>query len=304
MASIPRKYMLILQKRYGGQEALEFTSNGDAYTVPIKAFSDEKLSYTKKKDSKVQKNTLAFYDAITNKFKNFDQLLGVIGRNVYPYDYKPQTSYVGFLNNGYMQKLPISFGDERLAQIALKAKGNNINKQDKDTISIVTDIVDMIEDPTSDFVKCLKSSFNQEDARFSFSRSFVEDIVTYRSAKMAQDRRNKYSSIMSDELNEDVEVFKGRFLEKVESYRNFRELYRFRKQYLIDKEYKDTLNIVAPQQEKVKPIEKTEEEQRAFEAYREHFEEVRQKEYPRNKQKSLDDQIPGQISIFDLPKIR
>lgn len=304
MASIPKKYMLILQKKYGGQDALEFTSNGDAQTVPIKAFTDEKLSYQKKKDSKVQKNTLAFYDAITNKFKNFDQLLSLIGRGVYPFDYKPQTSYIGFLNNGYMQKLPISFGDERLAQIALKAKGNNINKQDQDTISIVTDFVDMIENPSSDFVKCLKESFDLEDERFSFSKSFVDDIVTYRSAQMAMDRRNKYSHIMSDELVEDVTIFKNRFLEKVESYRNFRELYRFRKQYLIDKEYRDSLEVVSPKTETSKPQEKTEAEKRAFEAYREHFEEVRQKEYPRNKQKSLDNQIPGQMSLFDLPKLK
>jgi len=304
MASIPKKYMLILQKKYGGQEALEFTSSGDAQTVPIKIFTDEKLSYQKKKDSKVQKNTLAFYDAITNKFKNFDQLLSIIGREVYPFDYKPRTSYIGFLNNGFMQKLPISFGDERLAQIALKAKGNNINKQDKDTICIVADIVDMIEDPSSDFVKCLKESFDQKDDRFSFSRSFIEDIVTYRSAQIAMEKRNKYSHTMSDELIEDVAIFKDRFLEKVESYRNFRELYRFRKQYLIDKEYHDSLSVVTPQPFIEQPQGKAEEEKRTFEAYREHFEEVRQKEYPRNKQKSLDDQIPGQMSIYDLPKTR
>lgn len=302
MANIPKKYMLVLQKKYGGQEALEFISNGDAIATPIKAFSDEKLSYQKKKDSKVQKNTLAFYDAITNKFKNFDQLLGVVGQEVYPFDYKPQTSYIGFLNNGFMQKLPISFGDERLAQIALKANGNSINKQDRDTISIVTDIVDMIEDPTSDFVQSLKEAYDREDSRFSFSRSFVEDLVTYRSAKIAQEKRQKYSHIMSDELNEDVQIFKTRFLEKVESYRNFRELYRFRKQYLIDKEYIDALGVVSPQVSQ--PKQTTAKEQKDFEAYAEYYSEVRQKDYPRNKQKSLDDQIPGQMSLFDLPKNR
>lgn len=302
MANIPKKYMLVLQKKYGGQEALEFTSNGDAIAIPVKVFSDEKLSYQKKKDSKVQKNTLAFYDAITNKFKSFDQLLGIVGRGVYPFDYKQQTSYIGFLNNGFMQKLPISFSDERLAQIALKAKGNSINKQDQDTISIVTDIVDMIEDPSSDFVQSLKDAYDKEDSRFSFSRSFVDDLVTYRSAKMAQEKRQKYSHIMSDELNEDVQIFKTRFLEKVESYRNFREIYRFRKQYLIDKEYRDTLGVIAPQPSK--PKERTQKEQKDFEAYCEYYSEVRQKDYPRNKQKSLDDQIPGQMSLFDTPKTR
>ena len=47
MANITKKYMLVLQKKYGGQEALEFISNGDAIATPIKAFSDEKLSYQK-----------------------------------------------------------------------------------------------------------------------------------------------------------------------------------------------------------------------------------------------------------------
>lgn len=298
--NIPKKYMLVLQKRYGGQEAVEFLSTGDAYTIPVKAFTDEKCQYKTKKDSKVQKNTLAFYDAITNKFKSFDQFLSIIGKNIYPYDYKPNTSYIGFLNKGFMHTVSLSFNDPTLAHIALTADGNNINKKDKTTIAVVTDIIDMIEDENCDFVTRLKEAYDMDDKRFNFSKSFVDNIITYRSAKRAIDRRNKYSHIMSDEMTEDLEVFKRDFLDKMQSYKNFREIYRFRKQYLYDKQIEDSLKVVAPQDEQPKKQEPVDN----FEAFRQHYEEVRQKEYPRQKQKTKSDQIPGQMSLFDLPKTR
>ncbi len=297
--NIPKKYMLILQKRYGGQEAVEFLQTGDAYTVPVKAFTDEKYQSRTKKDSKVQKNTLAFYDAITNKFKSFDQFLAVVGKNIYPFDYKADTSYIGFLNKGFMHTVSLSFNDPTLAHIALSADGNNINKKDKTTINIVTDIVDMIEDSSCDFVARLKNAYDMDDKRFNFSRSFIDNVITYHSAKKAMDARNKYSHIMSDEMTEDLEIFKRDFLDKMQSYKNFRELYRFRRQYLYDKKMAEHISVVSP-------VEKKEEKEPVdnFEAFRAHYEEVRQKEYPRQKQKTKSDQIPGQLSLFDLPKTR
>lgn len=295
--NIPKKYMLVLQKRYGGQEAVEFLSTGDAYTVPVKAFTDEKYQARTKKDSKVQKNTLAFYDAITNKFTGFSQFLSVVGKNIYPFDYKSETSYIGFLNKGFMHTVALSFNDPTLAHIALVADGNNINKKDKETIAAVTDIIDMIEDTSCDFVDKLKYAYDMGDKKFNFSRSFIDNIITYRSAKKAMDTRNKYSHIMSDEMVEDLQVFKGDFLDKIQSYKNFRELYRFRKQYLYDKQVRETMSVVEPQQTKTETPEE-------FEAYRQLYEEVRQKEYPRQKQKTKSDQIPGQLSLFDLPKTK
>lgn len=293
--NVPKKYMLILQKRYGGQEAVEFTENGEAYVVPIKAFSDEKLQSRTKKESKVQKNTLAFYDALTNKFKNFGQFLAIIGNNIYPFDYKNDTSYIGFLNKGFMHTVSLSFNDPTLAHIALVADGNNINKKDKTTIGVVTDIVDMIEDPNCDFVECLKHNYDMGDKNFNFSRSFVDNILTYRSSKKALDARCQYSHIMSDEMVEDLQVFKGDFLDKIQSYKNFRELYCFRKQYLYDKQMRENTSVVSNEPSKETSTDN-------FEAFRAHYEEVRQKEYPRPKQKTKSNQIPGQLSLFDLPK--
>lgn len=293
--NVPKKYMLILQKRYGGQEAVEFLENGEAYSTPVNPFSDSKLHSTTKKNSKVQKNTLAFYDAITNKFKSFDQFLSIVGKNIYPFDYKPDTSYIGFLNKGFMHTIPLSFNDPVLAHIALVADGNNINKKDKTTISIVTDIVDLIEDENSDFVERLKQAYDMDDKRFNFSRSFVNNIVTYRTAKKALDARNKYSHIMNDDMVQDLEIFKRDFLDKVKSYKNFRELYRFRKQYLYDKKMEDNVNVVREEQQEQVPVDD-------FETFKKNFEEVRQKDYPRQKIKS--NQVPGQLSLFDLPKIK
>ena len=293
--NIPKKYMLILQKRYGGQEAVEFLTTGEAYSVEIKPFTDEKLKARTKKESKVQKNTLAFYDAITNKFSSFGQFLSVVGNNIYPFDYKTDTSYIGFLNKGFMHTVALSFNDPTLAHIALVADGNNINKKDKETISIVTDIVDMIEDTNCDFVEKLKHAYDMGDKSFNFSRSFVDNIITYRSTKKAMDARNKYSHVMSDEMVEDLHVFKGDFLDKIQSYKNFRELYRFRKQYLYNKKMEENVAIA-------QPTPTNEQAPEEFEAYRELYEEVRQKNYPRPKQKTKSDQIPGQLSLFDLPK--
>lgn len=302
--NVPKKYMLVLQKRNGGQEAVEFTPSGDAYTVAIKSFTAEKLNYTTKKNSKVQKNTLAFYDALTNKFKNYDQFLAIVGQNIYPFDYKPATSYIGFLNNGYMNTVSLSFNDPLLAEIALKADGNNINKKDKNTISIVTDIVDLVEDPNSDFVEKLKNAFDLEDKRFNFSRSLVDKMITFRTAAKAMTTQNKYSHIMNDAIVEDLDVFKREFLLSIESYKNFRELYRFRKQYLYDKQLESSL-VSTESKEERKPVVRTETlENESFEAYRQRYEEVRQKEYPRHKQKTLDSEIPGQMSVYDVLKTK
>ena len=294
--NIPKKYMLILQKKYGGQDALEFLESGDAYTSPIKVFTDQKLNASTKKGSIVQKNTLAFYDAITNKFKSFDHFLSVIGKNINSFDYKPSTSYIGFLNKKFMHTVKLSFNDPTLAHIALNADGNNINKHDAKTMEIVTDLIDLIEDPSSKFVDQLKETFEYDDERFNFSRSVVDSICTYRSTKQSIDIHNKYSSRMSDELQEDLEYCKKDFLNKIQSYKNFRELYRFRKQYLLDNKLRDENRKTETKEDK-----KTVED---FDTFRERYEEVRQKSYPKVKQKVKNDQVPGQLSLFDLPKIK
>ena len=288
--NIPKKYMLILQKQYGGQEALAFLETGDAYTIDIKPFTDQRLNAPNKRSGIVPKNTLAFYDAITNKFNNFDQFLSIIGRNIYPFNYKENTSYIGFLNKKYMHTVRLSFNDPLLAQIALHADGNNINRRDPETMNIVASLIDLIEDPSSDFVSKLRSSYDNDDKRFNFSRSLIDSICTYRSTKKAMDTHNKYSSTMSDALNEDLEVFKKDFLDKVQSYKNFRELYRFRKQYLLDKKIVEEREFIQKDSTSVD----------SSDSFRERFEDVRAKTYSRVKQKTLNDQVPGQLSLFDL----
>lgn len=290
--TIPKKYMFVLQKVFTGQEAVEFQSDGSIKTFPIKPFCDRKYQAATRRESSVQKNTLAFYDAITNKFRDLDELLKTLGKGVCAFDYKTTTSYVGYLDNGYMQCLRLSFGDQELANIALNADGNSINHGHKPTMNIVTDIIDMIEEENCDFVDRLKVTFdNKQDKRFNFSKSLVEDILTYRSTKRVYDYRCKEGYRQDDSLIEDLEIFRRNFLTKIQSYKNFRELYRFRKQYLYDKELEKQMAIIAGEDDKKDTA--TRELTLA-----EQYEEARQKSYPKQKTKTYE--VPGQLSLFDM----
>jgi len=286
--NVPKKYMMVFQKMYGGQDAVEFSPDAAITMIPIIPFTDKKINGLNKKESIIKKNTLAFYDAITNKFSSFQEFVITLGDNLYPFDYKNTTSYIGYIDDGYMRRLSISFNDPILASIALNADGNNINKNNKETIEIVTDIIDMIEDPNCDFVSCLQTIYtDKQDKRFSFSKSLIDNIVTYRATKRIFDNSCKQSGRMDQELLEDLNVFKRNFLSKIQSYKNFRELYRFRKQYLFDKEARQAMNVIASEN-KTKQKEETIEER---------YEEVRQKNYPRQKIKEVE--IPGQLSLFE-----
>lgn len=290
--TVPKKYMFVLQKMFSGQEAVEFQSDGSIKTFPIKSFSDRKYQPSTRRESTVQKNTLAFYDAITNKFCDLDELLKTLGKGLYSFDYKTTTSYIGYLDNGYMQCLRLSFADQELADIALNADGNNINRGHKPTMSIITDIVDMIEEENCDFVDRLRETFNnKQDKRFNFSKSFVDDILTYRSTKRIYDYRCREGYRQDDNLIEDLEIFRRNFLTKIQSYKNFRELYRFRKQYLYDKEAERQMAMIADEEEK-KPLNEREL------SFAEQYEEVRQKSYPKQKTKKYE--VPGQLSLFDM----
>lgn len=284
--TIPKKYMFVLQKMYSGQEVVEFQKDGSILTFPIKPFTDRKYQKETRREGTVKKNTLAFFDAITSKFCDLDEMIKTLGDGIYPFDYKSTASYIGYLDNGYMQCLRLSFNDSDLADIALNADGNSINRNHKETMNIVTDIVDMIEDETCDFVDRIKETFqNKEDKRFNFSKSLIGDILTYRATKKAYNFRCKEGYRQDDSLIEDLEVFRRNFLTKIQSYRNFRELYRFRKQYLYDKEVEQQMSLIAAEEEKNS-------------AYREQYEEIRQKSYPKQKTKTYE--VPGQLSLFDM----
>ncbi len=284
--TIPKKYMFVLQKVYSGQEVAEFQHDGSIKTFPIKPFSDRKYQQATRREGTVKKNTLAFFDAITNKFCDLDELIKTLGSGLYPFDYKSTTSYIGYLDNGYMQCLRLSFNNPELADIALNADGNSINRDHKPTMNIVTDIVDMIEDESCDFVSRIRETFeNKQDKRFNFSKSLVDDILTYHATKKAYNFRCREGYRQDDDLIEDLEVFRRNFLTKIQSYRNFRELYRFRKQYLYDKEVEKEMSLIAGEEEKIS-------------SYAEQYEEVRQKSYPKQKKKTYE--VPGQLSLFDM----
>ena len=278
---IPKKYMLVLQRSHGGQEAVEIMPDGKMNLIPIKAFTDEKLNYTTKKNSRAPKNTLAFYDAITNRCKNYDQFLGLIDENIYPFNYKINTSYIGFLNNKHMDTLKISFDDSTLAEIARNVEGYYINDKHPQTIEILTDMMDMLEDLNCDFFDKLCStqqeSSKEKNPLYDIPPEFVKKVNTLRISLKTKDFRCKNGYKITSDLEEDISSFKKDVVDSLKSYKVFREIYRFRKGYLLTKE----------------------EEKVAFEQFREEFEEERQKEYPRQKQKIKTNQIPGQISLFD-----
>ena len=281
--NVPKKYMMILQKIFGGQEALEFFDDGSIKTYTIKPFSDYKYQMPTKKESIVKKNTMAFYDAITNKFPSLDMMLTTLGDGLYGCNYKSSKSYIGYLDKGYMKCLQLSFGDPLLAEIARNADGNNINNRHRQTMEIVTDFIDLIEDEKCDFVDKLNYVFNNpDDKRFYLSKSLVDDIRNYRYTKLAYNKKCVEGYRQDDSLIEDLDVFKRNFLGKIKSYKNFRELYRFRKAYLYEKE-----------QERIR----TEQEEH-IPTYAEQYSEVRQKDYPKQKVKTYE--VPGQLSLFDM----
>ena len=163
------------------------------------------------------------------------------------------------------------------------ADGNNINNRHRPTMDIVTDFIDLIEDEKSDFVEKISYVFdNPDDKRFYFSKSLVDDIRNYRYTKMVYNKKCLEGYRQDDSLIEDLDVFKRNFLGKIKSYKNFRELYRFRKVYLYEKE-----------QEKAR-----QEQEEHTPTYAEQYSEVRQKDYPKQKVKTYE--VPGQLSLFDM----
>lgn len=293
---VPKRYMLVLQKRANEQVALEFSDDLTITLVPIESFTDKKINPMNKKDSKVKKNTLAFFDAITNKFGSYDEFLASFDKTLYPFDYRPNTSYIGFVNNGYMNTLKLSFNDPCLAQIALVAEGNQINKNDKRTIEAVTNIMDMIEDLDCDFAEKLSSfkfdSSTKKGPKYNFPNDLINSITALRAAKRVKENRCKYGYTLEGDTEEDIATFQRQIVNKLESYKVFREIYRFRKEYLLNKDIEELNNMNITQAE-------IDIEKESFEKFRKEYEEVRQKEYPRHKQKVKTNQIPGQMSLFD-----
>lgn len=281
------RYMLILQRTHGGQDALQFDENGVGYLVPIEPLTDKKSKYQTKKERTITKNTLAFFDALTSRFKGFDQFLSVIGTEVYPFDYKETTSFVAFLNNGAVQQMRLSFDDSILAHIAEVADGSYINKKDQTTIYQVSKLVDMIENPKCDFVTELQKCFESNLKEFHLAGAFVNSIVTYHNAIRIKNGNDQNGSVQNDSLTEDLEAFKIDFVDKIARYKNFRELYRFSKRYeqikceaFFKEEYQ---KMIAPKKQEKKSD------------FVEQYEEVRQKSYAKSKKTNND----NQYSLFN-----
>lgn len=266
--NVPKRYMFVLQRCYGGQEALEFSSDGKIVSVPIKPFSDQSLNPQHK--MKIKKNTLAFYDEITCRYPNFYSFVENRAKLNF-LDYREVTSYIGYINNGYMQTLSLEFNDPTLSHIAQKVDGSTINKDDPTTLDVVASFIDLIENSGPDFVDELKRCYWLKDRNFNFQKSLIDSIDCYYCNKLIVEKNYEYNSVYNSEMAADLEAFRHDFLKKIESYRNFRELYRFRKRYLASKQYQSTTTPVAVQEE-------------------------------RPKQKLKKHEVEGQLSILDLLK--
>ena len=286
--NIPKKYMMILQRRYGGQTAVEFFSDGEICLTPIVSHKDTKLEQIPKKDCKVKKNTLAFYDSITTKFKNFDELLRNLVPNIYSHDYKKETSFLGFMKNDYMHKLPFVFQDPILEEIASNACGNQININNKTTMDIVLDIVDMIENKESDFVSGINLEINKNENGYHIDRNVVDSMQLLRRMLELKENRDKCGYVLDKSLEEDLSSVKEDILNKIKSYKTFRELYRFRKVYLLKKATKEDIESI-----RQATPSKNEDENAT---YRNCYEETRQKSYSKNVEKN--NEIEGQMTLF------
>lgn len=287
--NVPKKYMLILQKRYGGQTAVEFFYTGEIRLTPVFSHKDMKMESTTKKDSKVKKNTLAFYDSITTSVKDLDGLLRKIDTNIYPFDYKKETSFLGFMNNGYMNKLTLVFQDPLLREIAINASGNQININNKTTMNIVLDIVDMIESLDSDFFSTLKLEMNKDEQLYHIDANLIDLMQSLRSMVGVKQNREKSGYVSNNALEEDINSTKEEILNKMKSYKTFRELYRFRKMYLYNKNMIEYIEVLKPTLEQ--------ETEASCLMFKEQYEEARQKTYKKNKEKI--NQLEGQMSMFD-----
>lgn len=254
---IPKKYMLVLGYEYGNQTAIELYSDDEFYASEIKKNTDEKIKYTHKKYQKVVKNTLAFYDAITCKFEDFPSFLKII-RNVETFrGPRYKRSYVGFINEGYMNKLKLAFNNSELAQIAVAADGNYINMNDEITINAFRRIINRIEDNTSDFVETLRDFHYGGSEDYDFTNSLVEYICYFKYTKRKFDHSCKYSHYISDAKSLELSDAKEKVLKELKRYKNFREIIRFEKEYLLKKNNQTTKEKPNISTEKPKVKEKT-----------------------------------------------
>ncbi len=270
--NIPNRYMLILQRVGGGQAAVEFASDSSIHLAEIKPFTDEKSFYKSKKDAKVSKKTMAFIDAITNRFEDFNQMITTLSDNYAPFNYKMNTSYIGIIYNKQMSTFKLSFNDPTLAHIAQVANGNNINPHDATTISYVDQFMQLLDDGKSDFFDCLKREYFNGEEHFNFNKNFINCLGIYHHTKKMVDNFGKYDSPISSELMEDVETYREDVIQKMQSYRSFRELYRFYKIYELDKIQRCT----SIREEVIEEDYDTD-----FDGFKSSWEEARQKTYPR-----------------------
>jgi len=221
-----KEYMLVLQKRYGGQEAVEFINQSQTRKREIIPFSD-----TDGKRS-IKKETLQFYDIITNQFRNLFYFLDYYGLNKGPTEYNERTSYLGFKKNKYMRRVRLSFGDERLLAIAHTVSNNHVNIMDDTVYEELSEMIALIESLDSTYVDYILQKSSMGSNRSILPKSFLDTLNGYycMATRINLCKENNLSP--DPELTFDLNYFKGNFEKEVLRYRNFRELYLLKKDYL------------------------------------------------------------------------
>lgn len=219
------KYVLVFEPKYAyHQFAVYFTPSNDVRITKIKKFTD--LSFDG--DKPVKKNLLGDIDRIMTPCGNLDEFFSkYVDPSVFSYyGYNLHNMFIAYKNNGKIRTLDYSINNPQLNTKLDLVSGSKFT--DKTAISNLIDFA-IDTDEKNKFLTFIS------ECKVKFATGLTNEtytmLVDLRNCKMAS--RNYADSGL---LNPSIEL-NDRLIEKLTSYKEYREL------YLLKQAYIEKLNI-------------------------------------------------------------
>ena len=267
------RYRFFLQNRFEYAQTVVTIKDGEAVLTRVPQLSLIQASDLRKKATPPA--TLAYFDAMTCEAHDLAEFLD--GLKVPLFSYKLEKTHIGYFYSKDLKRLKPTTNDETLQGIASRVQGDKIYENDKDAYSFIYEFLERLEADGSNFVPDLIKAAKISDGYSSFDYSIPESLISfiaeYHNGKITNSRGYYFSMA----LEEDLRDARSDIVKSLESYKNFREIYRFTKAYDLGETVKQPSIYIPAQPKKTTP---------------------KKVEDPASKQKKLGT-FPGQMTLFD-----
>ena len=214
------KYILICEPKYVyHQLAIQYKPNGSTEITKIKKYTD--IVHGVQGEKKIKKNTLSDIDRITTScYDLYDFFDKHVDSKIYsPYRDGLHKIFIGYMRNGSMKTLNCVFNDDKLNAKQTFVDGNKIY----DYIEI-EQCMDLIKDPDSSFTSFMIDSYNRRET--GISKDTINLTTKFR--YLAKVLTNHCDS----GVLESYQYAEKELLEKLISYKEYREMFLLRGRYI------------------------------------------------------------------------